>query len=267
MRTAVKLTHLLFCLLIGFIIGAIITKETTLLIWSIVMLALDIIVGNVLQYLINKSHANQVWSRISYEDKVALFNIFFRQDEQDERNSEIDIDDNQIFSHKFNRENRSDECSSNKQNHSNDIFKHIFQYDELSKKFQDIYLRLKSNGGARFVDNLKRDEAGLFLLDVCKQMPHAPSSFSFAKMRSVSVKNLNDCPTIIYSFAYNPNSICQNAFIYLVRTKTGKIRFFTLETHYMSFYLCEYSGSRHLNYDKVEIDGVLRKINEILNTQ
>ncbi len=53
MRTLLKLTQMLPMLFIGLIIGALIRDNSTLLLWGIVLLIGDVVIGLILQYLVD----------------------------------------------------------------------------------------------------------------------------------------------------------------------------------------------------------------------
>ncbi len=207
MDKAKTLTHILFPLFLGFIVGGAIADNTSLLIWGIVLLVLDIVVGIVLQYKIeNPSKKNDYCNSVSFD----------------------------------------------KENSQN--------------KFDFIYTRLKTNGGARLVKFIEEDEAGMFLIETCEQMQHAPLYDTLLNLHAVSIEDLNGLSSIVYSFRYMQGSICQNVFIFLVQTNDKNIRFFAVETDFSSFVLCEYSGDLHLNYGQVDLKSIPTRIKEILNS-
>lgn len=265
MESAKALTHILFPVFIGLIVCGAASNNNDLFAWGIFLLILDIIIGICLQYLIDKESKsnNDDWSNLSFEEKRAVAHTIVEKAMQDMRDDGIDIDGEiERFCDEYNREHRLGKYST----------EHYY-YDEeqsagdkLYNKFDAIYLSLEEKGGARLVDNIRKDEAGAFLLDVCEQMPHAPLPYTLSTLYAISIENLSGEAAIVYSFKYTPNSICQNVFIFLVHTKDDRIRLFAAETDYSAFVLCEYYEGRHLNYGRVELKNIPTRIKEILNS-
>lgn len=221
MKKVKTLTHILFPLFVGLIIGGAVSGNIALLIWSIILLVADIIVGIVLQYLIEKRDRDDEFDSLFYEENRAMAN---------------------------------DSVDTVKQNTGK----------KMCDKFNSIYTSLKSNGGARLINSINSDVAGEFLLDLCSQMPHAPLPYTLTRLSAVFVEDLNGYHSVVYAFEYYPNSICQNVFIFLVNTKKEEIRFFTVETDFSTFCLCEYAGDMHINYGSVELNNIPERIKEIL---
>ena len=203
--------------------------------------------GIILQYSIDSALHNDGWNNLSFEEKRTVAHSMVEKAKQDMRDQGINIDDEiKKICDEFNKKHQ------------------ISVETALCKKLDNIFFKLKANGGARLVNNIKSDEAGVFLLDVCEQMAHAPLPHTLVNICSISIENLNGELAIVYSFRYTPNSICQNVFIFLVHTQNTEIRLFAVETHLSSFMLCEYSGHSHLNYGPVELKNVPARIKEIL---
>lgn len=257
----IKLTHILFPVFIGLIIGGAVSGNTSLLVWGIVLLVIDIIIGVALQNKNDNESYNDDWSSLSFEQQREIAHNLIEEAKQDMRDKGIDVDgEMKRFCDEFNREHRLGKYPNETSHDDDDISEENNLCDELDA----IYSRLKANGGARLANNIRGDEAGLFLLDVCEQIPHAPLPHTLAWLIAISVENLDGELAIVYSFRYAPNSICQNVFIFLVHTKAEKIRLFAVETDFSNFVLCEYSGNRHLNYGCVELKNVPTRIKEIL---
>ena len=72
MNGAKTLTHLLFPLFIGFIIGGAISGSTTLWVLGIILLVIDVIAGIALQHAIDQAAYRAAWERLSREEKEAL---------------------------------------------------------------------------------------------------------------------------------------------------------------------------------------------------
>lgn len=66
MNVAKLITHILFPVFIGLIIGSAISGNSTLLVWGIVLLVLDIIIGVVLQHAIDKESYKDDWHNLSF---------------------------------------------------------------------------------------------------------------------------------------------------------------------------------------------------------
>jgi len=260
MNGAKTLTIILFPFLFGLIIGSAISGDTTLLGWSIALIVLDIIIGVSLQHAINKRFYNDNWNSLSFEEKREISHRVLEKIKQDMRDEGIDVDGEiEKFCDDFNRKHRLGKYSSETLGGDES------QEENLCDRLETIYSRLKAGGGARFTNSLRGDEAGIFLLDVCDQIPHAPLLHTINRLSMVSVEHLNGEHAIVYSFRFNPNSICQNVFIFLVHTKSEKIRLFAVETHFSKFVLCEYPGKSHLNHGDVELKDVPYRIKELLN--
>lgn len=223
MKGLKTLTQILFLLFLGMIVGAIITGNNTLLIWSIVLLVIDVIAGIALQYMIDKKHKS--------DDLDDLIDLILKEE------------------------------LSSQPNHSDNNQSTV---DNLCERFNAIHLRLELDE-ERTVHNIRDDEAGEFLLDVCKQMPYAPMPQTLSGLYLVLVEDLNAADAIVYLFHCDVNSICQNALIFLVRTAEQKIRLFAVETHFSEFVLCEYLDEQHINYGSVDLENITTEIEKILN--
>lgn len=263
MNGAKSITHILFPIFIGLIIGGAVSGNSTLLVWGIVLLILDIIIGVALQHVIDKESYNDDWDNLLFEQKREIAHNLVERAKQDMRDEGIDVDGEiEKFCDDFNREHKLGKYSDN-----------YYDYDEdegaaendLCDELDAIYSRLKANGGARLTNNIRGDEAGIFLLNVCATIPHAPPLHTLVGLCAISIENLDGELAIVYSFRYAPNSICQNVFIFLVHTKAEEVRLFAVETGFSAFVLCEYSGNSHLNYGCVELKNVPTRIKEILN--
>lgn len=263
MNGAKTLTQILFPLLIGLIIGGAVSGTSSLLIWGIVLLVLDIIIGVALQHAIDKESYNDDWNSLSFEQKREIAHNLVEKAKQDMRDEGIDVDGEiEKFCDDFNREHKLGKYSDNYYDDDED---EGTAENDLCDELDAIYSRLKANGGARLTNNIRGDEAGIFLLNVCATIPHAPLPHTLVGLCAISIENLDGELAIVYSFRYAPNSICQNVFIFLVHTEAEEVRLFAVETDFSAFVLCEYSGNSHLNYGYVELKNVPTRIKEILN--
>ena len=260
MKGAKTLTHILFPLLVGLIIGGAIAGNISMLIWGIVLLVLDIAIGIVLQRFIDKASYREDWENLTFEEKMETAHALLEQTKQDMKKKGIDTDaELEAFCDEFNCKHGLGKYSTNKSDDEDRSEEHA-----LCDRLDDIYARLTEKGGARFIQGIRNDEAGVLLLDVCNQIPHAPPTYTLAGLFLVSVENLDGRPSIVFSFQYALNSICQNVFIFLVHDGNEKIRLFAVETDFSAYVLCEYSGNSHLNYGKLELESVPARIKEIL---
>ncbi len=98
-------------------------------------------------------------------------------------------------------------------------------------------------------------------------MPHAPMPYTLLGIYLVATMKIGGDTTLVYTFEYNPYSICYNVFIFMVLTNDGKIRFFAVETDYAPYVLCEYLENRHINYGRIELRDCPRRIEEILKNE
>lgn len=135
---------------------------------------------------------------------------------------------------------------------------------EICGTFDERYSELIEEGGSHKIQGLFRDKLGFLLMDVCALLPHAPHPGSIVMIDSAFTSRLDEIPAIVYTFHYNPNSIGENALLFLVRTKERKIRLFAVETHGGQFYLCEYRDFSHLNYGIVDPEKLADKVAEKL---
>ena len=92
MNGAKTLTQILFPLLIGLIIGSAVSGNSSLLIWGIVLLVLDIIIGVALQHAIDKESYNDDWNSLSFEQKREIAHNLVEKAKQDMRDEGIDVD-------------------------------------------------------------------------------------------------------------------------------------------------------------------------------
>ncbi|MBR7111676.1 MAG: hypothetical protein IKC75_01965 [Clostridia bacterium] len=79
MNTAKTVTHLLFPLFIGLIIGGIIVGSTASVVWGILLLIADIVVGVCLQNALENAAMRRRWQSLSDEEKRALVRAFVEE--------------------------------------------------------------------------------------------------------------------------------------------------------------------------------------------
>lgn len=139
-----------------------------------------------------------------------------------------------------------------------------FSDNDLCNYFNNIYDIMKPNGQTQSVKNIENNLAGLFLLDICKQIFPSPLHQASLPLQTVSFEDLNGERTIVYSFNNSPNFADKNVTIHLVLTKYEKIRLFTVKTSLWGYALYEYADGNDINYGIVELENVSTKIIEIL---
>lgn len=240
MRRFITLTHILFPLFVGFIIGGAISGNSGFLTFGIILLVMDVIIGITLQNVFDRSsYSNN--NEFSNEHQKVISDFLITKLMQEVKAQESE--------HKASREEKRQKRNA------------------LCEEFEDAYSILELGGGDKPVSfrDMRNDDAGSLLLNVCEQMPHAPLLNTLFGLYEVFIEDLNNTPAIVYKFLYHQNSICENAYIYLVLAQDDKIRLFAVETDFSAFVLCEYSGNSHLNYGRVELKDVPSRIKEILN--
>ena len=131
---------------------------------------------------------------------------------------------------------------------------------EICNIFDECYRELAAEGDLHKIRGLFYDKLGFLLIEVREFLPHAPHPGSIMMIDSAMASRLGETPVIVYAFHYNPNSIGENAMLFLVRTKERKIRLFAVETHCGRFYLCEYRGFNHVNYGVVDLNEAAEKV-------
>lgn len=105
MNIAKLITHILFPVFIGLIISSAVIGNSTLLVWGIVLLVLDIIIGVALQYAIDKKTCKDDWHSLSFEQKREIAHNLVEKVKQDMRDEGIDVDGEiEKFCDEFNRE-------------------------------------------------------------------------------------------------------------------------------------------------------------------
>jgi len=262
MRFINTLTKLLFPFFIGVLVVGLFSGTTDVWIWGCGGLILNIIVGTITQYIIENVSptSEQRWERLTFEEKRAVAQSIIEEIKEQMRKEGIDVErETKEFCDEFNKENGSGRNSEPSQRAKKEN-----SWGVLCEQLTKIYLELKEHGGARLANITDNDEAIKFLFTVCGKFDYPPIPPTLYRVFCVSVENLNGEEALVYSFEYNPRSMCQNVYVFLVRTKAGRIRLFTVETS-NPFALCEYSGYSHVNYGQIELKDVPTRIKEILS--
>lgn len=252
MKGLITLTHLLVPLLIGLIIGGAISGESSLLIWSVILLIADIIAGISMQAVYDNRQSNNAQGKWSRQDAEAFERMFIEKIMQEECTKNLG-------------DRSGKACSSYNDSMQN---KDSFVWRSLCREFEDAYSSVELRRGTINVsfNKINTEKAGAILIDVCKHIPHHPLPHTLWGLYEIFSEEVDGNHTLIYKFLHNQNSICENVYIYLIHTQDDKIRLFAVETDITAFVLCEYSGNRHLNYGRVELQNVSSKIKEILNS-
>ena len=256
------LTFLAFPLLLGLLIGGAISGDSGLLTWCIILLVLDVIVGVVTQHSVEKAMYNDDWNYLSFDEKRARAQKTIEKAKQEMSDEGINVDQEmEKLCDELNEEYKLGKYANEK----NGCSKSRSKENELFMRFNAVYSQLKSSYGITITfKNIRTDKAGVLLLDICDQMSHAPQQYALFGLYEIFADNSCGFSSIVYKFLYNQHSICQNVYIYLVLNKDLNIRFFTVETHFSDFVLCEYSGNSHLNHGRVDLGSVPMRIKEIL---
>ena len=139
-----------------------------------------------------------------------------------------------------------------------------FSEADVCVTFDEQYKKLSIEDKSHKIASLFSDELGFLLLDVCELLPHAPATSTLMHIDTAIASDLDGMPAIIYTLRHNPNSICENALIVLVKTKENKIRMFTVETHIGTYVLCEYINGMHKNYGPAGEEVITKQIPELI---
>ena len=251
MKGLITLTHLLLPLLIGLIIGGAISGESSLLIWSVVLLIADIIAGISMQTVYDNRQRDSAQGKWTRKDAAAFERLFIEKIMQEASREKL--------GDKYNKDSSSRvESMYNRDS---------LVWRSLCRKFEDAYSSIELRRGSINIsfNKINTENAGAILLDVCKHIPHPPLPRTLWGLYEIFTERVNGNHALVYKFLHSQNSICENVYIYLIHTQDDKIRLFAVETDFSAFVLCEYSGNSHLNYGRVELQNVSTKIKEILN--
>lgn len=251
MHTVKTITHILFPIFLGLIVGGAILDNTAAWVSGIVLLILDMIVGIGIQYLTEKYAAAK-----NRNNDYSAFIEQLKRNYSDDDATNLSIEDSDDMPHDNPDKTRGEVPYSNN-----------FKMTDLIEKMPDIIYRLKIEGGARFFNTaFDDDEAAKFLLNVCMQTPNTPPLIYFSGLYQVSPYDLNGTPALMYFFRTHIGAYGMILRVILVRHSDYKIRFFTVETDYMPF-LCEYKDGLHLNYGTTTLQDLSEKLTSILNKQ
>lgn len=158
---------------------------------------------------------------------------------------------------------RDDAFIKGEESQHKDFVKKAIEKKTLCMRFDEY---CKSLTLPHLIEHITKDELGIFLLEVCDSIPYSPQFQALVSVKTVSTETINGLPTLVYCCNYQNNSFRQNVYILLVHTNDDNIRFFTIETDFSKFVLCEFSGNSHLNYGRVKLKDFSFIIEEILNS-
>ena len=262
MKALITLTHILFPVLIGLAVGGAVSGNTSLMIWGLALLGLDIIIGITLQNIIDKPYTD-AWNSPASKEKQSD-----KANWTEPKEVEVKKEKTNIRQEKDERYNGTREEPRSAEN-ANQSYEKEGESERIAmiNAFAKVYIDLKKDGGRQAtLKDYKKDEAVGFLLVLCAEIEHAPPLHTLVGLYEVYADKVFGLPTVVYKFLHSENSICENVFIYLVLEENSRIRFFALETDRSRYMLCEYYENRHKNYGVVTLDGAWEKIEEILDT-
>ena len=235
MNRVKTVTHLLFPILVGLVIGGAIRRNPIMLAFGILLLTADVVIGVALQYTLENGKGGGGEGGLPPEVQKEVLRLLLEEAAE-----------------------TAEEQKSGTESEAEPT---------LAERFDEIYIRLKAGGGARLTEIIYEDEAGRFLIDFCSQLAHAPLPRTILRLCTVAAEEVDGMPAIIYAFRYWPGSICQNVYMFLVRTERDKMRLFAVETDYAKFVLCEYIGNGHRNYGPVKLENIPCRIAEVLRAE
>lgn len=252
MRFLIKVTQLLPALFIGFIIAGIIARDTSTIIWGVVALVVDFIIGSILQYISDRPYYKSGWMDMNSDEQRDAITSYLKNAVKE---SEVN----------YNHTKEPERTSPQKKQFTTPSGVHTSK--NTNDFFCDIFFELEAEGGSRFVEGKPTDTTLILLFDTCSNMTQPPQRHTLYPIFRVDSKYMNNGASIVYSLRYRVNSICENAFVILVRTHSKKLRLFTVETDGPNFFLCEYTGHSHLNYGIVQLHIICASIDKIIGKQ
>lgn len=228
----ITLTHILFPIFIGVLIGGMVTDSVRTIVWGIILIVIDIIVGINLQVAVDeKEKTKKSWDDMSSTEKLNYI-------------KSLDEEEKAIPSNNYG----------------------ILCEKETCVNFHRAFYQLKEykNGiKIRGMGDIMFNEAGVLLLMLCSEMDHAPTPEMLGGLKSISAYD-GENGIILYGFDNFKFKTGELAAILLVY-HNGRIRFFTLELGYSGIFLCEYSGYSHINHGYADVKNISAEIKRILN--
>lgn len=256
------LTHVLFPLFVGLIIGSAIEGNTKLLTWSIILLILDIVIGIAMQYKIDNPKIDGRYGGSATGNYLNPYDTQKRESEGTmKEKSETTASNSRM-------DKTSDTYRKTSENVNNSSKKaSAADCDSIEEYFMAIYKNLEADRGRHAtLRQMKTDEAVRFLIELCCVMEHAPLPRALAGLYEMYTNEVNGQCAIVYKFLHSQRSMCENVYIIVLLDKHSEIRFFAVETDYSGYMLCEYVGNRHKNYGFINLGYLWEKLGEITNT-
>ncbi len=278
MRFVAKLTGVLALPLIGVIIGGLIVGNSATWGWGLALFAVDCIVGMVAQYI-----ADQRDMRFARELMEIAEEVYAEQGEGEESKEEYEIEDENDGDEELEFE---EECGLEKEDLGEDLTalrkREMQRIIDIMKKngSVDEAQRMKNNGmlerfhshyerlsalpeSGRAICYVEDDPSAELLFEVCASMPYAPRRHDFFEAIAVLAVEIEGAPAIWYALKPRGGGI-QYASVFLVRSKSDKIRLFSVEPSAHTLFLCEFADGRHINYGDVRPADFRDRIGEIL---
>lgn len=240
-------SKLLPMLLLGVIIGGIISGNAALCGISAMLIAVDVLVGITTQYFLDNAR-RKPRDTGKYTLHTHYTVNFYEAKGPKTEYVELPSHDNINSDEEENQEEREEEERL------------------LTNEFYGTYFKLKRMGVPVAVKDLLRDEHTRVLVHTCSMMEHAPTPSMLTRIREVRAYEIDGRPTLRYAFYFHSNSISETVYVYLVNVGEREFRFLTLESS-NPYAICEYSGHRHINYGQTELKDAEARIKEILNSK
>lgn len=229
MKKIITLTHILFPFFGGGVLFLLIVGRFDKIgVWAFFLVA-DIVLGCILQYFVDKKEEEKAKEIITEMFKESI------KQEILERGEEL-ITTNQT---KF--------------------------YDER-KALIDIHVKINELGLENFNSNKTlQGQAISFYKSIVSKLPYGGQKLAHENIMDVVAEDVGNNFVLVYECDYLPYVMCQNAQVILVETENKGIRVFTLETSFMGYVLCEYTGTAHNNYGSVDANSFRPLLLDIIN--
>ena len=139
----------------------------------------------------------------------------------------------------------------------------------LGRKYADRieveYNKLCGDGYSRDITALPLDSARMLLFSASVSLYYGPSVESLMQVKRALSIPIGNRLAIFYILMHDPATIAENAVLVLVRVSPEEARLFSMETHRNKYFLCEYAGSRQINYGEVAAEKFEERLGEILD--
>ena len=138
-------------------------------------------------------------------------------------------------------------------------------YDER-KALIDIHVKINELGLENFNSNKTlQGQAISFYKSIVSKLLYGGQKLANENIMDVVAEDVGNNFVLVYECNYLPYVMCQNAQVILVETENKGIRVFTLETSFMGYVLCEYTGTAHNNYGSVDANSFRPLLLDIIN--